>query len=128
MGVLADVILVLHACVVVFAGGGFVLIWVGGLLGWRWVRRRRFRIAHLALVGFVALQALLGVLCPLTALEGVLRQRAGESGYSGSFVGYWVGRLLCHDWPAWVFSVLYVAVAGLTAAAWFVVRPQRRRP
>ncbi|MEE8306228.1 MAG: DUF2784 domain-containing protein, partial [Gammaproteobacteria bacterium] len=74
--------------------------------------------------GVVVLQAWLGVLCPLTRIEVVLRARAGEAVYSGSFIAYWVERLLYYDAPPWVFSSLYTVFGVLVIASWLWVRPK----
>ena len=74
---LADLILFLHAGVIVFVVGGLILIAIGGARGWRWMRGLTFRLVHLATVVFIALQAWLGELCPLTVWEQWLRRRAG---------------------------------------------------
>ncbi len=58
----ADAILVLHTLFVAFVVLGLVCIVVGGILGWRWVRNRWFRYAHLAAIGVVVLQSWLGAL------------------------------------------------------------------
>ncbi len=47
----ADALLALHVSFVAFVIFGLVLIVVGGLRGWGWVRNRWFRIAHLAAIG-----------------------------------------------------------------------------
>ena len=60
----ADAILALHVGIVGFVVLGTLAILAGGPLGWRWVRNRAFRIAHLALMAFIALQAWLGKVCP----------------------------------------------------------------
>ncbi len=122
--ILADAVLYLHAGFVLFVVAGLLLVLAGGTLGWRWVRNRRFRILHLIAIGVVVLQAWLGVLCPLTRIEVVLRWRAGEAVYSGSFIAYWVERLLYYDAPPWVFSSLYTVFGVLVIASWLWVRPQ----
>jgi hypothetical protein len=122
--ILADAVLYLHAGFVLFVVAGLLLVLAGGTLGWRWVRNRRFRILHLIAIGVVVLQAWLGVLCPLTRIEVVLRARAGEAVYSGSFIAYWVERLLYYDAPPWVFSSLYTVFGVLVIASWLWVRPQ----
>jgi len=119
---LADAVLVLHFVFVLFVVAGFALILAGGGLGWRWVRARSFRIAHLAAIVFVALESLVGMTCPLTSLENALRPEAPTQ----SFVGYWVARLLYYDLPEWVFAVAYVAFACAVAAAWKLVPPRPR--
>jgi hypothetical protein len=82
----ADALLVLHFAIVVFIVGGLVLTWIGGALGWRWVRNPRFRWTHLAAIAFVALEAIIGMTCPLTVWEDALR----GAGSGESFVGRWV--------------------------------------
>jgi MFS family permease len=120
MNGLADVVLVVHAAIVLFIVGGLVAIWIGALFGWRWVRSRAFRAAHLAAIGVVALLALLGVACPLTVLEDWLRHDAGAT---QGFVQRWVGRVLYYEWPAWVFTLAYVVFAALVGLTWRLVRP-----
>jgi hypothetical protein len=107
----ADAVLVAHFLFVAFVVGGFVSIWAGHFAGWRWIRRRRFRHLHLAAITFVALEGLIGMVCPLTVWEDALRGRASEK----SFVARWVHAVLFYDFPDWVFTVLYVAFAAATA-------------
>lgn len=121
---LADLVLTLHVGFVVFVVVGLVLILAGGALGWRWVRGRRFRLAHLAAIGIVVAQAWLGVLCPLTTLEMALRRRAGDAAYAGSFIAHWLEELLYFDAPAWVFTLCYTAFGLLVVASWLWVRPR----
>lgn len=120
----ADVLLILHSLFVVFVVGGLVLVIIGGLRGWKWVRNIWFRIAHLAAIMIVALQAWLGVVCPLTTWEMALRANAGGETYSGTFVSYWLGRLLYYDAPGWVFILCYTLFGLLVIACWFWVRPR----
>lgn len=54
---LADAVLTLHVGIVGFVIGGLVLTIVGNMRRWRWVNRLGFRLAHLAAIGFVAVQA-----------------------------------------------------------------------
>ena len=124
---LADAILVLHAGIVAFVVLGTVAILAGGPLGWRWVRRRGFRIAHLALMAFIALQAWLGRLCPLTGWEQALRVRAGQDAYAGSFVEHWLSRLIYFDVPWWTFVAAYTLLAMALAGCWWLWPPRSRR-
>lgn len=123
---LADLVRLLHFGFVLFVVLGLVAILIGGVAGWRRVRNRRFRIAHLAAIGVVAAQAWLGVLCPLTSLEHWLRLRGGEAFHGGSFVAHWVGRWLYWEGPAWAFTIAYSAFGALVVVAWIAVRPERR--
>lgn len=124
--VLADAVLVLHFAVVLFIVVGLVLVVVGNLLAWRWVNSRSFRIAHVAAIGVVVLQAWLGRVCPLTTLESALRTRAGATAYQGSFIEHWVQQALYYEAPPWVFALAYTGFALLVAAAWWRFPPRRR--
>ena len=53
---LANVVLALHFAIVVFVGGGLVVIIVGNLLGWRWVNALCFRLAHLATITIIVMK------------------------------------------------------------------------
>jgi Protein of Unknown function (DUF2784) len=109
--VLADLVLVLHVAYAAFVVGGLLMVPLGGWLGWHWVRARGFRLAHVICTAVVALEALLGVICPLTWLEHVLLTTSGAPGYDRSFIGSWLYWLLYYDVPAWVFTVAYSALA-----------------
>jgi hypothetical protein len=119
----ADALLVLHFAIVVFIVGGLLLTWAGAWLGWRWVRNPWFRYAHLGAIVFVALEALVGMICPLTLWEDALRGGARPD----SFVGRWVQRLLYYRAPEWVFTTLYVAWAAATVLTLRLVPPRARR-
>jgi hypothetical protein len=120
----ADLLLVLHFAIVVFIVGGLILTWIGAALGWAWVRNPWFRYLQLGGIAFVALEALIGMTCPLTLWEDALR---GESG-AESFVGRWVRYFLYYRAPAWVFTMLYVAWAAATLVTMRLVPPGRSRP
>ena len=120
----ADALLVIHALFVAFVVFGLVLILVGKLAGWEWVRNRSFRIAHLVAIGVVVLQSWIGVICPLTTWEMALRERAGDVVYEGSFIANWLDALLYFRAPAWVFVACYTAFAAIVVATWFWVRPR----
>jgi hypothetical protein len=119
----ADLILVVHFAFVSFVVGGLAVTWIGAALRWRWVRNWWFRVAHLGAICFVASEALLGVMCPLTVWEDALRGRAGET----AFIARWVHRVMFYDLPEWVFTAAYVLFAFVVALTWWFVRPQRRQ-
>jgi Protein of Unknown function (DUF2784) len=122
MRLLADLILTVHFAFVLFVTGGLLFIWLGAAAGWHWVRNFRFRVAHLAAISFVALETLLGMVCPLTAWEDALRGAPAET----SFIARLLHRLLFYNFPEWVFTSAYVLFALLVAATWHWVRPRRR--
>jgi len=123
---LADTILVIHFAFVVFVVLGFMLILVGLLARWSWVQNRTFRIVHLAAIGIVVLQAWFGQLCPLTVWENEFRRRAGQSGYTETFVEYWLHELLFYQAAPWVFTAIYTSFGALVVLVWFLGRRGRR--
>ncbi|TDV99441.1 uncharacterized protein DUF2784 [Halomonas alkaliantarctica] len=120
---LADTLLILHVLFVAFVVLGLVTIYAGYFFNWRWVRNRTFRIVHLCAIGYVVVQAWLGVVCPLTTWEMALRAEADAATYSGSFIQYWLHSLLYFTLPEWVFVMVYTLFGGLVLASWFVVKP-----
>lgn len=126
LNLLADTILVVHFLFVCFVVLGLGLIYLGYFWQWAWVRNRRLRIAHLAVIGVVVLQSWLGMICPLTTWEMALREAAGQTVYTGAFVQHWLHQLLFFNAPAWVFIVVYTLFGILVAASWFVVRPHQQ--
>ena len=120
--ILADVVLVVHFAFVCFVVGGFALIWIGAAAGWRWIRNFYFRAAHLAAIVFVAAEALLGVMCPLTVWEDALRGRTTDVG----FIARWIRSAMYYELPPWVFTAAYLAFAAAVAATFWLVPPERR--
>lgn len=125
---LADTLLILHVLFVAFVVLGLVAIYAGYFFNWRWVRNKTFRIVHLCAIGYVVVQAWLGVVCPLTTWEMALRAEAGAATYSGSFIQYWLHSLLYFTLPEWVFVVVYTLFGSLVLASWFVVKPRQHSP
>ncbi len=123
-GLAADALLVVHSLFVAFVILGLVLTLVGGLRNWQWVRNPWFRLAHLGAIGFVVVQSWAGQICPLTLWENTLRRRAGEAGYSQSFIGHWLETLLYYDAPDWVFVAAYTGFGLLVLASWWWVKPR----
>ena len=122
-GFLADAVLCAHIAVVAFVVLGQVIIVAGGLAGIQWVRDMRFRLVHLLLISFIAVQTLLGQLCPLTNLEHYLRMQARQRTYSDSFTQHWLSHLIFIDAPWWMFVALHTAAAIIVVASWWLVAP-----
>lgn len=120
---LADAVLAAHIAVVAFVVLGQFAILGGGALGASWVRDLRLRLAHLALIIFIAVETWLGQVCPLTQLERSLRLRAGQASYSESFTQHWLSHLIYLDAPWWVFTALHTLAAVIVVASWIVIRP-----
>src|SRR5262245_472887 len=98
---LADLIVAVHSGYVAFVLVGQILIVAGLLRGWGWVRNWWFRVAHLAAIVIVALEAVFDVPCPLTVWEARLREWAGQEASKGTFVGDLLHDLIFVDAPPW---------------------------
>src|SRR5438105_15892707 len=101
---LTDLVIALH-----FA---FLLFIVGG---GRLARRYRWLIGpHLVAAAWgVYVEAMPGLICPLTALENALALRAGAAGYRGSFIAHYLLPVIYPDgltpWVQRILAALLVA-------------------
>ena len=120
----ADAVLIIHLAFILFVLGGQLCIIAGYVRRWRWVRNLRFRLCHICAIGIVVVLAWANRLCPLTVWESTLRGAAGEQSYPGSFVAYWVGRMVYCDAPQWVFIAAYSLFGLFVALTWMWVRPE----
>ena len=126
--VLADAILVIHFAFVSFVLVGLLLVWVGKLCGWNFVRNIWFRVAHLCAIGVVAAESLAGFICPLTTWENRLRFMAGgEEQYQGSFIQHWLHQVMFFELSENVFTVIYIIFFAAVALSFWFVPPRRRR-
>lgn len=121
---LADLVLLIHFAFVLFVVGGLAATWIGAALSWQWVRSYWFRTTHLMAILFVALEAVLGIACPLTIWEDALR----GSAHKASFVRRHVGRWLYYDLPEWTFAAIYVGFAAVVLITFVLVKPEQRGP
>ncbi len=125
---LADLILVLHAIIVVFNVGALPVIWVGHFRGWGFVRNFYFRIIHVILIGIVAAESVFGIICPLTNWEDALRSATGrEPMNQNGFIAHWLHQVLFYDFPAWVFTAAYVLFFLLVVFTFYWVPPRAPR-
>lgn len=118
---LADLVLIVHAAFVLFVVGGLVAIWVGNALQHQWPVNPWFRGLHLAAIGGVVVESLLGWPCPLTVWEDALR--GTDSGVG--FIQRWVGTVLFWNAPSGVFTALYLGFGVLVAWTWVRLPPRR---
>ena len=134
-GFFADALLVLHFLYFLFCVLGEVAVLLGALVlrlrpaaagSLAWIRSRRFRIVHLAAVVIVGIEGLIGMLCPLTAWEYMLRRAAGQTVESEiPLVPRILRSVLFYDFPFWVFTVLYVGFAVLVLVSFFLFPPRK---
>jgi len=121
----ADAILLLHVLVVIFILFGLVLIFVGKVFNWCWIRNPWFRVLHLVGICVVFFLSWLSFVCPLTSIEMELRTRAGDMTYSGTFISHWLESILYYQAPPWVFVAGYTIFGLMVIVSWFLVRPRR---
>ncbi len=118
----------IHSLYVLFTVGGAACILIGALFRWRWIRNRIFRLIHLISVLFVALEASVGVLCPLTVWEYRLRSLAGQTSERDiSFTGRIIRSLIFVDLPDWGFLILYLSFGGIVLFMILFIRPDPPR-
>jgi len=81
---LADLVLALHLCFILF-------VVLGALLAVRWPR---IAWVHVPSCVWAAALEFFGLLCPLTPLENALRRTGGAADYTGGFVEHYVALLV----------------------------------
>lgn len=121
----ADSVVVLHMAYVLFVVLGLVMILIGYLTKWQWVRNKWFRMSHLLMIGIVVVESLLNLTCPLTTFENWLRASGGQPVSESSFIGRFAHDLIFFDLPPGFFTIVYCAF-GMLVAATFVLVPIRR--
>jgi hypothetical protein len=114
---LADLVVVVHAAFVVFAvAGGLLVLWRSWIA---WL--------HIPAAAWAALIEFGGWICPLTPLENMLRERAGETAYGGGFIQHYLLRAL---YPSGLTRqiqlVLGCLVLAVNIAAYVAVARRRR--
>src|SRR5512135_960660 len=112
---LADLVVIVHAAFVAF-------VVLGGLLVLRWPRAAW---AHVPAALWGAGIEFSGGICPLTPLENLLRDLAGQQGYSGGFIEHVLTPVL---YPLGLTRDLqlalgtFVVVINLVVYAWAIRR------
>ena len=121
----ADAMAVFHLGFVVAVLALQLLILVGWPLGWAWVRNFWLRLLHLLAILLVAGQGAVNLSCPFTIWERELREGDLSNLEKASDLGRFCNRMLYRpaDEPrALVWR--YLAVGGILAGTWFLVRPR----
>lgn len=124
---LADLVVAFHVAYVSFIVFGELIVVLGALLRWTWVRNLWFRVLHLLAIAIVAAEALASIACPLTVWEDRLRRAAGQDVSDGTFIGRCLHNILFYDLPPWAFTAAYIGFA-LVVLLTLVLAPPRRRP
>jgi hypothetical protein len=126
-GLLADLIVAFHFAYIGFVVVGQLLICLGVVLRWQWVRNLWFRLVHLLMIGVVALEAVVGMTCPLTTWEAELRSLAGQEVAEGTFVGRCLHNLIFYDADPRILDLCHIGFALLVVATFIIAPPHWRR-
>lgn len=113
---IADLVMLAHF-------GFLVVLTLGGFLAWRWPR---LIFAHVALVIWGFLNAVVKVPCPLTDVEDWARRRSGEEGLPQGFIDRYLTGVI---YPEEHLVAVQLGVAGLVAVSWvgYALLWRRRR-
>ena len=123
ISLIADIVLVIHICVVIFMISGVVLIPIGYKFDWGWIANTQLRIFHTGMMVFITLETLLGITCPLTSIENSLRGIY----QSKSFIEYWIKQIIYWDVPVHFFIILYCIFLGWTFLMWKLFPPRKSK-
>jgi len=120
----ADLIVSIHFVYVIIVVGGFIVIILGGVLKWRFVRNFYFRAIHLAMILIVVLETLFGITCPLTDLEYELRTAAGQQNITNSsFIARIIQKIMFYEFPPIVFIIVYCIFGAAVLISWWLIPP-----
>src|SRR5262249_44247080 len=116
-----------HLAYVGFVVLGQLAIVVGIICRWQLVRNVWFRLVHLAAIGYVGLESVFSMECPLTVWERSLRGLAGQEVSGKAFVARCGDALLMNGaFPLWAGGYLHITFP-LVGLATFVLAPPRFR-
>jgi len=96
----ADAVLLLHLAFILF-----VLLGAAFAARWRW-----FFVVHLPAAAWGCFVEITGRICPLTYAENYFRLKAGQSGYTESFIEHYLLALI---YPAALTRDVQFVLAGL---------------
>jgi hypothetical protein len=114
---LAELVLVLHLCFVLFVA-------LGGLLALRW---RPVVWLHLPAVAWGVLVQCFFLACPLTAVENWLRRLGGGAVYAGGFIEHYVSAILYADVSRQFQAALGLLLIALNLSVYSYVTRRARR-
>ena len=110
-GYAADLMVGIHLAVVGYVVVGQLLIMAAAPFKWKWAKNPWFRFTHLGVIAFVVYEEYANIRCPLTVWEERLRDLAGQTHGSETFLGRLLHSTLFIDGhePIW-YTTLYVAM------------------
>ena len=116
----ADGVLLLHLAFILFA-----LLGAAMAVRWRWLP-----LVHLPAAAWGFFVELTGRICPLTYLENFLRIKAGQSGYTESFIEHYLLNII---YPSGLTREIQFALAGTVVVVniaiygWLISRRRQKR-
>ncbi len=118
--ILADLTFLLHLAFIIF-------VVTGAFLAWRW---HRVAVPHLvSVIWGLAMEFFPSIPCPLTPLEQMLLQRAGEEAYRGGFVDHYIVPIIYPEvgpWFHWAAGA-FLLIINLTLYGLMIIRIRARR-
>jgi hypothetical protein len=124
---LADVVAVVHLAYAGFIMLALLLVLMGYLFHWQWVKNRWFRGIHLGMIAIVVAEAWPGIICPLTTFEAELRLQAGQD-FDATRVAQFVHGFLFYDAPWWVFTACYTFCGAMIVTSLRLVPVAWKKP
>ena len=113
--ILADLVLILHFCFVLFVVFGGLLV----------IRQRWVALLHLPAVIWGIVVEFFLLACPLTTLENFFRQLGGESGYTDGFINHYISAVLYANISPQFRATLGLLLIGLNVFIYRYVFRQR---
>ena len=122
---IADLIVGIHFVYVTVVVSGLLVIILGGIFHWSFIRNFWFRAIHLVMILIVVAEALFGITCPLTDLEYELRIAAGQQNATDMpFISRLVHQLIFYDFPPVVFTIAYCLFGFFVLLSWRLFPPK----
>ena len=115
--ILAELVLVVHFCFVLF-------VVLGGLLALRWPSILWLHLP--ALVWGILVECFFWT-CPLTPLENWFRRLGGEAGYEGGFLEHYISLILYANISREFQMMLGLSLLGVNVLIYSLVIIRRRR-
>ena len=116
----AEIILIIHFIIFLFICLGFILIPIGYSLDWNWIKNRIIRLIHISLMGFVTIETIIGVICPLTSIEFLLR----DGSKVDSNLTLIIHKIMYWNLPNHYFIVLYIICLTYLVVLWILFKPK----
>ena len=105
----AEAVVLLHFSWIVFVVTGAFFLW----------RTRRWKYVHLAALLYSLAIEIWGWICPLTYLEQWLWVRAGVESYEGSFITYYLEKIIYLRAPQWLLVSAVAVLLIVTLVLYF---------